>query len=677
MPPRQLWGPSGAQRPLVQNWAWQTRFNALFNRTNITPDPYPYRRIDTAEDALDLLHDVEEDIKRGKGQHTAPQRAYGEIESSSKEQWPPQVQDSAHLTSSGREEHPHVRIPTQAADLPPHHSAHPSRQHLIYPPETATQPVLDSEPQCPRVRLPYELLALPAARPERFNTGAEAFSAVSSADDISVDDEHSLTTNTTGSKARNHSRRGTRGRGQRLKRSGDGLEDGEERHTHKKRAKHALTDTKTSDVKLVSRSNLDDMEWSNTSQRLSPPPQWDEGDELDAGQVDGKSKKRRLQEDAEDSHADKHHERRRQKLRKTTPEDVDRYVTHSSRAHRKPESKTISLQLKKDPKSKESEPMNPPASFAGFTKLPDDLRDKILTILLKSDDTIELNPAELLPFITKHASIHTAEQIQKSGVYMKRPAVVRSQLERMKSLLAVVPHDQWRGILTRPHTGGLTLSLMRVSKEMHERAARIMYGSNTFHFSNVENAWMHLQSFLTTVGASNAGHIRHIRLPAPRWYRGISRDAIAGTLLDVMNPATYLAVPTMPVNDRLLSAVEACTRALIETGNLESMQVDISFPVDVLHFIGERSQDYQHPIHPSEEKDQVLREAAGMEALKQLSDALSPGNKPVLVMYAVEQVNPRIAKKFRSHLAKVIRVATNYGWAVDQYLREPARVGSS
>lgn len=72
----------------------------------------------------------------------------------------------------------------------------------------------------------------------------------------------------------------------------------------------------------------------------------------------------------------------------------------------------------------------------------------------------------------------------------------------------------------------------------------------------------------------------------------------------------------------------------------------------------------------------MSREGTCIEALKQLSGALTPGNKPVLVMHAVEQVHSRIAKKFRDHPAKVIRVANNYGWAVDQYLREPARADS-
>ena len=41
MPPRQHWGPPGAMRPLVQNEAWQARFNGLFNRTNITTETPP------------------------------------------------------------------------------------------------------------------------------------------------------------------------------------------------------------------------------------------------------------------------------------------------------------------------------------------------------------------------------------------------------------------------------------------------------------------------------------------------------------------------------------------------------------------------------------------------------------------------------------------------------------
>jgi hypothetical protein len=41
MPPRQHWGPPGVMRPLVQNEAWQARFNGLFQRTNITTETPP------------------------------------------------------------------------------------------------------------------------------------------------------------------------------------------------------------------------------------------------------------------------------------------------------------------------------------------------------------------------------------------------------------------------------------------------------------------------------------------------------------------------------------------------------------------------------------------------------------------------------------------------------------
>lgn len=40
MPPRQHWGPPGG-RPIVQNEAWQARFNGLFNRANITTETPP------------------------------------------------------------------------------------------------------------------------------------------------------------------------------------------------------------------------------------------------------------------------------------------------------------------------------------------------------------------------------------------------------------------------------------------------------------------------------------------------------------------------------------------------------------------------------------------------------------------------------------------------------------
>lgn len=106
---------------------------------------------------------------------------------------------------------------------------------------------------------------------------------------------------------------------------------------------------------------------------------------------------------------------------------------------------------------------------------------------------------------------------------------------------------------------------------------------------------MHLKPFLATIGSKNVSHICHICLRAPTWHPGVRRDAIVGALFDAMGPVTRLAAFKVPAEDRLLSAINNCARSLGESGNLESLQMDVVYKDNVLNFIN-RSQDSRYPV---------------------------------------------------------------------------------
>ena len=61
-------------------------------------------------------------------------------------------------------------------------------------------------------------------------------------------------------------------------------------------------------------------------------------------------------------------------------------------------------------------------------------------------------------------------------------------------------------------------------------------------------------------------------------------------MLDMLSPATRLAVLKPPDEDRLLSAIQTCTSILAKAGNLKSFQLDLLYPEPARHFISQSVQ---------------------------------------------------------------------------------------
>ena len=318
-----------------------------------------------------------------------------------------------------------------------------------------------------------------------------------------------------------------------------------------------------------------------------------------------------------------------------------------------------------------------PARPVGLSDLPDDLLDRIFTILLKSeDDEITLSTSWLMTFVNGVAGAPSVMQLNsRQPSTLKSAPVLRSDLKRINASLKAIPDDKWPRDTAKSQTGVLTRSLLTVSKAFHERASRIFYGSNTFNFTHPKTCWMHLEAFLATIGSKNASHIRHICLRAPIWHTGVRRDAIIGALFDGMAPVTRLAAFKVPADDRLLSAIKTCANALGESGNLESLQVDVVYKDNALHFIN-RSQDSRYPIHADELAHHDQRRDVGCQTLSRWSsESFAPNNKPKLVAHSMNPVTPLEVSRFRKILAPMIREAEKYGWTVDQHLKEPGKPG--
>ena len=320
-----------------------------------------------------------------------------------------------------------------------------------------------------------------------------------------------------------------------------------------------------------------------------------------------------------------------------------------------------------------------PTRPVGLSDLPDDLLDRIFTILLKSeDDEITLSTSWLMTFVNSIAGAPSVLQLNSRLPSTLKPAsVLRSDLRRINASLKDIPNNKWPRDPERSQTGILTRSLLTVSTSFHDRAARIFYGSNTFNFTHQKTCWIHLESFLATIGSKNASHIRHICIRAPIWHPGVRRDAIIGALFDAMAPVTRLAAFKVPADDRLLSAITNCANALGESGNLKSLRIDVVSKDNVLHFIN-RSQDGRYPILADEAAHHEQRRDAGCRALKHwASESFGPSNKPALVTHSINHVTLLEASRFRKMLAPMIREAGEYGWIVDQRLREPNKPGKN
>lgn len=306
-----------------------------------------------------------------------------------------------------------------------------------------------------------------------------------------------------------------------------------------------------------------------------------------------------------------------------------------------------------------------------FEKLPDKARDKILGFLLVSDEPLEIDFTWLRPFVKGHARVPVVTQKLQSDdgtVYLAPVSWTKlfADVESMNTDMAQFEASlEIRGSKTkrkRSPARYLTTSLLRVSRKTHTAAARVFYGQNTFHFSYAPAAWLQLDSFLETIGPVNVNEVKHIRIAAPMFHRGMQEDYIEGAILDLVSPATRMAVVKPPPRDRLLSAITHSITKFLAATSLETLAVDLEHPMASDLWCGRYVND-KRLISVAEAERHAERKAAGTAMLKAASDMLAAkSRKPVLTLRHFSKPARTDVNQFRGAMSALVREADKYGW---------------
>jgi hypothetical protein len=156
-----------------------------------------------------------------------------------------------------------------------------------------------------------------------------------------------------------------------------------------------------------------------------------------------------------------------------------------------------------------------PTTFPKFMRLPEDVQDTICGMLLQSDKPIRLMNSWFKPNMPPGLKVPSPTITINEITSLKCPGLLHSELQRMRFALENASQDQQSHKHQR--VKGLTLSLLLVSKAVHERAAQSFYGENVFDFLDLSESWLHLDTFLTSIGSKNAKRIQHLRLKVPKW----------------------------------------------------------------------------------------------------------------------------------------------------------------
>lgn len=305
------------------------------------------------------------------------------------------------------------------------------------------------------------------------------------------------------------------------------------------------------------------------------------------------------------------------------------------------------------------------------------MKKQIFRLLLVAPDPVTIDFYWLRPFVNGHARVPAVNQsVEHEGTTYQIPVswarllsdidLMRADMQQFSKALEERGAKQRR---SRTPCRSLTPGLLRVSRGFHKLAAPIFYGQNTFKFPCAISAWMQLDSFLATIGAKNTSSIQRLRVHAPMWHRSIQEDFVEGTLVDLLSPASRMAVIKPPPHDRLLSAVRHTVIALLGS-NLTHLPLDLGNGLDADYWSGRLAND-RKLISLAEVEEFVLRKQEGIALLKQLSDKLAATHhaRPLLHL---RQFSSDAADytDFRMRFARVRLEADKYGWRVDSRLRE-------
>jgi hypothetical protein len=328
-----------------------------------------------------------------------------------------------------------------------------------------------------------------------------------------------------------------------------------------------------------------------------------------------------------------------------------------------------------------------PTTFPKFMRLPEDVQDIIYGMLLQSDKPIRLMNSWFKPDMPPGLKVPSPTIIINGVTSLKSPGLLHSELQRMRSALenqrmrvALENASQNQQSHKHQRIKGLTLSLLLVSKSVHERAAQSFYGENVFDFLELSESWLHLDTFLTSIGCKNAKRIQHLRLKVPKWYPNASADAIAGALIDAASSGRRSVSLVIQTEDRLLSAISACTQMIATVSNLKSFSIHMQHK-EMAAFLNVARENWGFALSADEKVSHEKRKEAGVRLLRALGDALSPGCKPLLVvsgttgsLHCTRSEKKGLQSNINS-LPLVVTEAERYGWDFSSVIIDKKSLG--
>jgi hypothetical protein len=205
-----------------------------------------------------------------------------------------------------------------------------------------------------------------------------------------------------------------------------------------------------------------------------------------------------------------------------------------------------------------------------------------------------------------------------------------------------------------------------VSKTVHKKAAKYFYGNNVFDFLDVCNAWMHLESFLNTIGPRNVSNMQQLSIAMPNWFHDLASDRVALALLNAISRVTRLAAGNNFAETPLPSAISSCTSILAGHSGLKSFQIDISLR-DVPSFVDSNLLNRKEQFSAEEKVLMATRRDDSIQLLGALITALRPGCNTKLIVHA-DKESKKGRKKFNRFLPQIQLEAEKFGLEVNRVL---------
>jgi len=352
-------------------------------------------------------------------------------------------------------------------------------------------------------------------------------------------------------------------------------------------------------------------------------------------------------------------------------EDIDRYVPSLEQANRP-------RHMQPAPHRNQSFPIaNLPKAVLRrnqsfpFEKLPELVRNRILELVLVSSKPIVIDLTWLRKFLEGHARVPKSSMIMDPrvlvwddpGTWSLKRREIATMHEDMIPFKAALEQRAEKSRKTKGPCRGLTTSLLRVfSHKVSSQAARIFYGQNTFRFPSHTTSWMQLESFLITIGPTNVANLRSLQVHIPLWHFGVLHDHIDGEVLNLTSPVSRLAILRPSPHDRLLSAIENCSVALLRAKQLLSLELLIGRSPDGLplaYWTG-KLQETRVEL-ASDVREHRERKQKGIELLKRLSSVTSRSVLGFTNGARLSEYESETAEK----LELLTKEAQKYGWQLD------------